>query len=174
MSASAAESATGPADLVGRLALRAGVRVGVAESLTGGQLSSRLAAATDAAEWFRGGVVAYAPETKFRVLGVEPGPVNTEPCAVQMALGAVRVLGVEIAVSITGVGGPGPDAGVPAGTVFVACADWTGEVISQEHHFDGSPSEVLTKAVDVCLNVLCRALGAESSGLAAWRACCRS
>jgi nicotinamide-nucleotide amidase len=170
-SSSSNDAAARSADVAGSLALRAGARIGVAESLTGGQLASRLAAGADAADWFRGGVVAYAPEVKFAVLGVEPGPVNTASCAAQMALGAVRLLDAEIAVAATGVGGPGPDEHVPAGTVFVACADWTGEVVSREHHFSGAPSEVVESAVDACLEFLVGSLDPVSSGLAPWRDC---
>lgn len=162
------------ADQVGRLALRAGVRVAAAESLTGGLLASRLAAGEDAADWFRGGLVAYAPEVKYDVLGVDPGPVNTASCACQMARGAVRLLGAELAVAATGVGGPGPDEHVPAGTVYLACADWTGEVVSREHHFGGSPSAVVDATVDACLELItsCLDLG-PTIGLAPWRDCRR-
>ena len=55
--------------------------VAVAESITGGNIAAALAAAQNAGQWFKGAVVAYAPEVKFSVLGVEPGPVITSDCA---------------------------------------------------------------------------------------------
>lgn len=158
---------------VAELVVRAGIRVGVAESLTGGMLSSQLARGSDTADWFRGAVTAYAPEVKFDVLGVDPGPVNSARCARQMAQGAVRLLGAEVAVAATGVGGPGPDEGVPAGTVFLACADWTGTVMSNEHSFDGPPGAVVEAATAACLELLLAALDPSTTELALWRDCRR-
>ncbi|MGC4938171.1 CinA family protein [Kribbella sp. DT2] len=51
--------------------------VAVAESLTSGSLACQLGAATDASDWFAGGVVAYTTAVKVGVLGVDPGPVVT-------------------------------------------------------------------------------------------------
>jgi nicotinamide mononucleotide (NMN) deamidase PncC len=59
--------------------------IGVAESLTGGMLSSFLAAAPNASEWFRGGIVAYSRAVKRDVLHVRPGPVVSEGAALDMA-----------------------------------------------------------------------------------------
>lgn len=73
-------------ELIERLSA-ANVTIAVAESLTGGQLSSALAAVPEATDWFRGGLVAYAPEVKFDALGVTPGPVVTARCAEEMATG---------------------------------------------------------------------------------------
>lgn len=132
--------------------------VGVAESLTGGRLSTTLAAAPDASDWFRGALVAYAPEVKFDVLGVTRGPVNTADCAAEMARGALRLLECDAAVAATGVGGPGPDEGVPAGTVFIACARRGAKVAVGEHHLDGDPEVVVAKAVELGLQSVLQAL----------------
>jgi len=174
MTASSDENDTSSLDRVAELAQQAGIRIGVAESLTGGRLSSRLASGDDASQWFRGSVAAYSPEVKFELLGVDPGPVNTLGCACQLAQGAVRVLGADVAVAATGVGGPGPDEGVPAGTVYLACADWTGEVTGCERHFDGPPS-VVDSTVDACLALLLRCLDpdAPDGRLVRWRDCHR-
>jgi len=124
----------------------AGVTLAVAESLTGGQLSSTLAAAENASDWFRGAVVAYASEVKFAVLGVTPGPVVTEQCAREMASGVCRLLGADVGVGITGVGGPGSTEGHPPGTVFAA-VHTSARVVAREWHFDGEPEEVLEQAI---------------------------
>jgi len=63
------------------------LRLAVAESLTGGMVSSSLAKAPRASSWLVGGVVAYMSEVKHEVLGVESGPVVTEAAALQMARG---------------------------------------------------------------------------------------
>lgn len=131
----------------------AGVTLAVAESLTGGQLSSTLAAAENASEWFRGAVVAYASEVKFAVLGVTPGPVVTEQCAREMASGVCRLLGADVGVGITGVGGPGSTEGEPAGTVFAA-VHTSARVVAREWHFDGDPEQVLEQAIRATLGLV--------------------
>lgn len=146
---------------IAALAEESGRTVGVAESLTGGQLSAALAGGENAAQWYRGSVVAYAPEVKFDVLQVDPGPVNTARCAREMALGAERVLGCDVAVSATGVGGPGPDEGVPAGTVFIACSRQGDEAGLGEHHLDGDPPAVLARTVELALESIRKALSAD-------------
>lgn len=149
------------AELVARIAQLAqetGRSIGVAESLTAGRIAAALGAGENAAEWFRGSVVAYAPEVKFDVLGVERGPVNTDRCARQLALGALDVLEADLTVAATGVGGPGPDEGVPPGTVYVACADRSGAVIDQELHLPGPPGAVVGATVQACLRLLIDAL----------------
>ena len=96
--------------------------LGVAESLTGGLLASRLVGVPGASTWFKGGVVAYDSQVKFDVLGVPTGPVVTEVAAAAMAEGARRVTGADVGLGITGVAGPGDQEGVAPGTVFVGLA----------------------------------------------------
>ncbi len=103
--------------LVGR-----GLTFGVAESLTGGLIASRLVNVPGASTWFRGGVVAYDSQVKFDVLGVPVGPVVTEPAAAAMAEGAARVTGADVGLGITGVAGPDEQEGVAPGTIFVGLA----------------------------------------------------
>jgi nicotinamide-nucleotide amidase len=107
---------------VGHLLRAAGLTLGVAESLTGGLVGSRLSNVVGASEWFRGGVISYASEVKFSVLGVPEGPVVTAEAAKAMALGAQRVLGADVALSFTGVAGPASQDGEEPGTVFVGLA----------------------------------------------------
>ena len=91
---------------IAEAAQRLGVTVGVAESLTGGLLTARLAEAPEASTWLRGGVVAYRAEVKYDVLGVDPGPVVTASAARQMACGVARLLGADVGISVTGWGAP--------------------------------------------------------------------
>jgi len=109
-------------DAVARLLVQQGLTLGLAESLTGGLVASRLVNVVGSSGWFRGSVVAYSPEVKFGVLGVRPGPVVSEQAALQMAEGARRVLGSDVALSVTGVAGPAELDGRPPGTVFIALA----------------------------------------------------
>ncbi|SNC61438.1 nicotinamide-nucleotide amidase [Kytococcus aerolatus] len=104
-----------------------GETVAVAESLTGGLVAASLTAVPGASVVVRGGVVAYATEVKASVLGVDParlertGPVDAE-VAREMARGVARLLGADWGLATTGVAGPGPADGHPAGTVHVAVA----------------------------------------------------
>jgi nicotinamide-nucleotide amidase len=102
--------------------LERGLTFGVAESLTGGLIASRLVNVPGASTWFRGGVVAYASEMKYDVLGVPAGPVVTEAAAAAMAEGARKVTGADVGLGITGVAGPDEQEGVAAGTIYVGIA----------------------------------------------------
>jgi len=104
---------------VGDLLIERGLGLGLAESMTGGLLASRLTAVPGASAWFRGSVVAYSSSVKFDLLGVPEGPVVTGEAAMAMAVGAVRALGADVGLSITGVAGPGRQEEVEVGTVFV-------------------------------------------------------
>ena len=100
---------------IARLAVERGLTVAAAESLTSGLIASRLGAGPDAAEWFRGSVVAYQEAVKFDVLGVREGPIVAPECAEGMARGVARLLDADATVAATGVGGPEPSNGKPAG-----------------------------------------------------------
>jgi nicotinamide-nucleotide amidase len=96
-----------------------GWSLGVAESVTGGLVSGRLTAVPGASKVLRGGVVSYASDVKFAVLGVSEGPVVSESAALEMADGARRVLQADVAVALTGVAGPDEQDGMPVGTLCV-------------------------------------------------------
>ena len=147
------------AERIGAEALERGLRIGAAESLTSGAISSSLGAATDASIWFAGGVVAYAAETKFRVLNVDPGPVVNARCAVQMAAGCAKLLGADLVVAVSGVGGPDPVEGHPVGTVYVAVSSAAGETVDQ-HQFDGDPPQIIAQASVAALRMLVASAGA--------------
>ena len=108
--------------VVGRMLAERGLTLAVAESLTGGLVASRIVAVPGSSEWFRGGVVAYASEVKFDLLGVPNGPVVCEAAAVAMADGVRRLLGADVGLSTTGVAGPTDQEGHPPGTVWLGVA----------------------------------------------------
>jgi len=99
-----------------------GLTLGLAESVTGGLVSGRLTAIPGASDVLRGSVVSYASDVKFDLLDVPRGPVVSEAAAVAMAEGARRVLGAEVALSLTGVAGPAEQDGQPVGTLCIAVA----------------------------------------------------
>ncbi|GAA2233876.1 CinA family protein [Rarobacter faecitabidus] len=111
------------ADLVGACSAR-GISIGTAESLTGGLVAAAIVDIPGASAVLRGGIVAYDLQIKAGVLGVSHdllaarGAVDPEVAA-QMADGAARMLGVRLAISTTGVAGPGSDGGHCAGEVYV-------------------------------------------------------
>jgi nicotinamide-nucleotide amidase len=107
---------------VGKLLVAAGLTIGVAESLTGGFVGSRLSAVPGASDWFRGSIVAYASDLKRKLLGVGDGPVVSESAAEEMAAGAAAGLGADIGLSLTGVAGPTEQEGQPVGTVWIGLA----------------------------------------------------
>ncbi len=102
--------------------LRRGWTLGLAESLTGGLIASRLVNVVGASQWFRGGLVSYASDVKYELLQVTRGPVVRAAAAEEMARGAQRLLEVDVALAITGVAGPDEQDGFPPGTVFVGLA----------------------------------------------------
>ncbi|HVB19210.1 MAG TPA: competence/damage-inducible protein A [Acidimicrobiales bacterium] len=104
--------------IAARLVAR-GLTLAVAESLTGGLIASRLVNVPGASTWFRGGVVSYASEVKFDVLGVPEGPVISGDAAEAMASGVRELLKADVAISVTGVAGPDPQEDQAPGTVFV-------------------------------------------------------
>ncbi|MGA7148047.1 MAG: CinA family protein [Microbacterium sp.] len=140
-----------------------GLRIAVAESLTCGKLASTVGAGTDAEAWFAGGVVAYQMQVKESVLGVEPGidPCSAA-CAEQLARGVMRLLGVDVAVSTTGVGGPDPQDGHPPGTVFLGWATSDAEG-HRQLALTGSPEEVLSQTVDASVALLNELVGASTA-----------
>jgi len=132
--------------------------LGLAESMTGGLIASRLVSVPGASTWFRGAVVSYASEVKFSLLGVAPGPVVAATAAEQMAEGARRVLGADVALAITGVAGPDEQDGQPVGTVFVALALPERPVDVREIHLPGDRERIRQYSTISALDVLRRAL----------------
>jgi nicotinamide-nucleotide amidase len=127
-----------------------GISLAVAESLTGGLVASALARAEEASTWFRGGVVAYAAEVKRDVLGVRPGPVVSEAAVVDMACNVARLLGADVGVAVSGVGGPERQDGEPPGTVWIGVATST-STTARLHRFEGDPTAVCEATVTAAL-----------------------
>ena len=96
-----------------------GLTLGLAESVTGGLVAGRLTGIEGASEVFRGGVVSYATEVKHSVLGVQSDMVVNEEAAIEMAVGACKVLGASVGLALTGVAGPASQEGVKPGTLCV-------------------------------------------------------
>ncbi|MFV0318794.1 MAG: CinA family protein [Microbacterium sp.] len=144
----------GAAALLDRLRER-GLTVATAESLTGGRVVAALVDVPGASTVVRGGVVAYATDTKQTVLGVDAallaahGAVHDQ-VARQLAAGARRVLGADVGISTTGVAGPATADRQPVGRVFIGIAAHDGiQVLSLQLAGDREQirSETVTRAI---------------------------
>lgn len=158
-----ADKFEGLAEEIARRALAAGLTVAAAESLTTGAISNALGAAPGASEWLRGGVVAYATGVKRALLGVTAEKVASAQCARELAQGVARALEADATVAVTGVGGPDPDEGEPAGSVFAA-ASVRGELREAHWQFDGDPAEVVHQTTGAALELLRDALPPAPEG----------
>jgi nicotinamide-nucleotide amidase len=112
--------------VVGRILKAKGLTLGTAESCTGGYIAQLITSVPGSSAYFKGGVVSYANEVKSGVLGVLPETLQTagavsEETVRQMIQGAIRTLGVDYAVAVSGIMGPdGGTAEKPVGTVWIA------------------------------------------------------
>ena len=103
-----------------------GLTIATAESCTGGLIAQRLTSVSGSSEVFGYGFVTYWEQAKAKLVGVDPAVIEkynvvSAPVAAQMALGAAKASGADIAVSVTGVAGPtGGDEVRPVGTVYLA------------------------------------------------------
>ena len=120
-----------------------GLTLGTAESCTGGLVAKRMTDLPGSSAVFKGGVVSYTNEVKAGVLGVpqamldEFGAVSAQ-VARAMAQGARRVLGCDLAVSLTGVAGPDPDdRGNPVGLIYAALDTPEGTRLRELHLING-------------------------------------
>ena len=137
----------------------AGKTLVTAESCTGGGIGAALTAIPGSSEVYKGGIISYTNEIKQKLLGINPillknlGAVSA-PIAEAMALGARNALNADIAVSVTGLAGPGgDDRGNPVGLVFIGYAD-DKRITSRRFNFAGDREEVRKQAVEEALKLI--------------------
>lgn len=152
------------------LLLRAGGHtLATAESLTGGRLAARITDVPGASETYLGGVVTYATTLKQTLLQVDDaivaqhGVVSAE-CARAMATGVKAVTGASYALATTGVAGPAPQEGKPAGTVFVGVAG-PGLADAVELSLDGDRVAIQEATCDEAIRTLIGILRREEPRL---------
>ncbi len=113
---------------VGRRLLASGLRMVTAESCTGGWIAKAMTDVAGSSQWFECGYVTYSNAAKARDLGVSQQTLDahgavSEQTVREMALGALRVSGADVAIAVSGIAGPdGGVPGKPVGTVWFAVA----------------------------------------------------
>lgn len=146
-------------------ARRTDCRLATAESLTGGLLGAALTGVGGASTVYRGGLITYATDLKASLGTVDAGQLArhgavSAATAQGLAAGAASRCGAEFAVSLTGVAGPDPQEGYPAGTVF--CGWYArGRAGSRELSLSGDRAAIRYAAAAAALGVLADLLSAE-------------
>ena len=150
---------TSPEILIGNILRERQLKLVTAESCTGGLIGSRITDVSGSSEYFLGSIVAYAYEVKVSLLDVSwetlksHGAVSRET-VLEMANGARKRLNSDIAISVSGVAGPGggtPEK--PVGTVWIGLASVDGEW-TKEFHFSGNRKQNKSSAADAALQML--------------------
>lgn len=130
-----------------------------AESCTGGGIGSALTAIPGSSQVYKGGIISYTNWVKHNLLSVPQELLDTlgavsAPVAEAMARGARQALQADVAVSVTGLAGPGGDEfGNPVGLVFIGLSDET-QTLSRRYLFSGDREQVRAQAVRAALELV--------------------
>jgi PncC family amidohydrolase len=144
---------------VGQLLLARGLKLVLAESCTGGLLGSRITDVAGSSAYFPGGIVAYAYEAKVELLGVSWDTLNSKGAVsretvLEMARGIRHRMQADIAVSVSGVAGPGGGTiEKPVGTTWIGLVAPDGEW-AKLFQFSGDREENKVMAVEAALQLL--------------------
>ncbi len=145
--------------LIGKLLCEKGLNLSTAESCTGGLVADRITNVPGSSDYFRGGVVAYAYEAKVSLLKVSWDTLRTygavsEETVIEMARGARTALGADIALSVSGIAGPGggmPDK--PVGTTWIGLSTTEGDW-ARKFVWDGDRLQNKALSADAALELL--------------------
>lgn len=135
-----------------------GLTLATAESCTGGLIAKRITDVAGSSQCFKGSIVAYNDEIKAKVLNVPEnvlatwGAVSSET-ALLMAQGALNLLNTDLALSITGIAGPGASEGKPVGLVYIALVG-KGINICQKIIFSGNREKIRWRSSNQALDIL--------------------
>lgn len=136
-----------------------GKTLSTAESLTGGGIGAALTAISGSSAVYKGGIISYTDEIKRNVLGVSAdafvqfGAVSAQ-VAGEMVSGVRRIMATDIAVSVTGLAGPGADAfGHEVGTVFIGYEDAEHHLVLR-YHFEGNRDQVRAQTIEAALDLI--------------------
>lgn len=137
--------------------IAAGKTLATAESCTGGLIGKLLTDVSGSSAAYLGGIISYSNEVKHHVLGVPQELLDTygavsAQVAKAMAEGATRVIGADLAVSVTGIAGPKSDnTNKPVGLVYIAVTDGVTTDV-QEYHFSGDRQQIRNATAQTALS----------------------
>lgn len=140
-----------------------GKTLATAESCTGGGIGAAITAVPGASAVFRGGIISYTNEIKEKLLGVDGAVLAkygavSNPVAGAMASGARNALQSDVAVSVTGLAGPGgDDFGNPVGTVCIGYSDKR-QTFARQYRFYGDRDDIRQQAIQKALEIILEAL----------------
>ena len=145
--------------VVGRMLKERGLRIASAESCTGGYLAHLLTSVAGSSAYFEGSVIAYSYDLKETMLDVSHETLMTlgavsEECVREMVKGAVKRVGVDLAVAVSGIAGPGGETSEkPVGTIWLAVGD--GEnIMTTKLGIDRGRLKNIEYAANVGLNLI--------------------
>lgn len=144
---------------LGRALREKGWTACTAESCTGGLVAGAMTSVSGSSDWFVGGVVAYANEVKAGLLGVQWQTLSRHgavsgPTVAEMAPGAARATGANVAVALSGIAGPsGGTPDKPVGTVWIGWS-WPGGESQQCFVFSGDRDSVREQSVEAAIRGL--------------------
>lgn len=145
--------------VIGKLLKQQNKTLATAESCTGGKIAQVVSSVAGASHYFKGGIVAYATETKVNVLKVsqetiDENSVVSAAVAKQMALNVKKLLNTDYAIATTGNAGPSKgDSQAEIGTVFIALAT-PDNLIIEEFNFGQPRDKVIDRAVNKSMEML--------------------
>lgn len=146
---------------VGKILRKRKMTIAVAESCTGGLISSRITDLSGSSDYFLMGIVAYSNKIKENILGVSPrllqkyGAVSKQ-VALKMAKGARLLANTDIGIGVTGIAGPRGGTKIkPVGLVYIAIVTNKKRIV-KEFRFKGSRKEVKFKASQAALDMIIR------------------
>ncbi len=148
------------AETLGKALVKKGWMLSVAESCTGGGICQALTDVAGSSQWFDRGFITYSNPAKIDMLGVKPetleksGAVSAE-IAKEMVQGAFERSNANIAVSVTGIAGPGGGSKEkPVGTVFMGVISESNFTYVKKNIFEGSRKEIRNQTIVLGINEL--------------------
>ena len=129
------------------------------ESCTGGLIASRIVDVTGASDVFKEGYVTYSDEAKIKLVDVKRETIDkynvvSKEVAYEMASGGAKSACAEVAISVTGVAGPGGGTEeIPVGTVCIGIF-YKGKIYTEKFIFDGDRKEIRQKSADKAFELL--------------------
>ena len=140
-----------------------GLKIAVAESITGGLFSKMITDTPGSSNYFMGGIVAYSNTAKIKILNIPNSTIKlkgavSRDTALLMARNVKEILLSDIGVSFTGVAGPSLEERKPVGLVFIGIA-YNGSVKVYEKHFSGNRAKIRGESVKFAIKKIIEEIG---------------